>query len=133
MVVLIRSKHQLVDDNIRRFVDRCVTGRIARFFDNPAAELLVELVGQPSPHRDLRPQCLLTLFIPGGRTQRIEQGGADVYQAIDLAGERLSRACRRELTRSHERKPHHWRSRSRTAVRFPESMLPPNFATYPLG
>ncbi len=132
MNVLVRGIQQEVDDAIRSFVERRVVSRIVRFYDSEAAEILVDLVGHPVPRRDLQPECRLTLFMPGLKTLHVAESGQDLRTAIDVAGDRLSVTCRRELERVRWGEHHRFRTRERTAVRFPNSELPPNFATYPL-
>ncbi|MHB1843728.1 MAG: HPF/RaiA family ribosome-associated protein [Deltaproteobacteria bacterium] len=132
MKVLVRGIQQQVSDGTRAFVQKRVVDRIARFYDDQAAELLVDLIGHGVPRRDLQPECRLTLFMPGLRAIHVEETGDNLRMAIDLAGDRLSIACRKGILRAREHGHHHWRTRDKTAVRFPNSMLPPNFATYPL-
>lgn len=131
MVLVVRALGERLNDSTREFVRRRVLERLLRFYDRQGAELSVELVTRPEPRRDIRPECRLTLRMPGGRIQRVEQPGADMLTAIDLAGNRLERLAKRELERMRERNPHHWRRRPRTAVRVPESVLPPNLKYYP--
>ncbi len=131
MVLVVRSLGKKLNDNTRSFVERRVLQRLLRFYDREGAALTVELLSREIPKRDNRPACLLTLHMPGGRTQRVEQTGDDMLQAIDLAGDRLERLAKRELERLRERTPHHWRRRPPTAIRMPESAMPPNPKYYP--
>ncbi|HUB07134.1 MAG TPA: HPF/RaiA family ribosome-associated protein [Myxococcales bacterium] len=131
MILVVRTQGQKLDDTIREFVRRRIVDRLERFYDREAAVLTIELIGRATPKRDNQPECRLTLRMPGARAQRVEQAGADMLSAIDLAGDRLERLAKRELARLREHHRHHWRRRPRTAVRVPESALPPNVKYYP--
>lgn len=129
-MIVLRTVRQDLDDSIRRFVQRGVVRRLARFYDRPDAALTVELLGRAIPRRDNQPQCRLTLVMPGGRTQHVEQAAEELREAVDRAGVRLERRVKRELSRLRERNPHRWRRRPRTAIRVPNSALPPNVAMF---
>ena len=130
MTVVLRTVRQDLDDNTRISVQRSIVQRLLRFYDRPDAALTIELLGRATPHRDMHPECRLTLVMPGGRTQHVEQAAADLRSAIDLAASRLERLVKREQSLMRERNPHRWRRRPRTAIRVPNSALPPNVAMY---
>jgi ribosome-associated translation inhibitor RaiA len=106
-------------------------GRLLRFYDRPDAHLTIELIGRQVPRRDNQPECRLTLHMPRAGTQHVAQTGADMLQAVGLAGERLERAVKRELEWLRKRNPHKYRRRGRTVVRVPESAMPLNVKYYP--
>ncbi|MHB8419644.1 MAG: HPF/RaiA family ribosome-associated protein [Myxococcales bacterium] len=131
MVVHVRTLKQKLDDTTLNFLSRRVVGRLLRFYDRPDADLTIELIGRQTPKRDNRPECRLTLHLPRVNTQHVEQAGADMLQAIDLAGDRLERLVKREIEWLRKRNPHKYRRRPRTSVRVPDSAMPPNLKYYP--
>ena len=81
--------------------------QLARFYDNEAAELRVELGDARKSKGGLDKECHLTLRMPGARTIQIEESTQDPYASLDVAGDRLIRAAKKELSRMRRPPGHH--------------------------
>jgi putative sigma-54 modulation protein len=106
MKVRIQGKQLRVSEALKRYVLKRVARPLERFYDDPAAELRVEIGDNNGPKGGCDKECHLTLRIPGVSTVQIEEVTQDAYASIDVAAERLMRACKRELGRLRTSRVH---------------------------
>src|SRR3982750_2039381 len=106
MKVIVQGKQMRITEGLRRYAEEHVVQPLRRFYDNEAAELRVEL-GRDNGNRGESKECHLTLRMPGARTIQIEESTQDPYASLDVAGDRLVRAAKKELERMRRPKGRH--------------------------
>ena len=109
MKLTIHAHHLRLPPDFPPFLRKHVTRPLARVFDDPAAELSVQLEDS-LPHRGgLDRTCRLSFRMPGTRTLHVESVQQDLKVALLDASARLRRLVRRELEkmRSTSRTPMH--------------------------
>jgi len=99
MKVIIQGKQMRLSAGIKNYAQEHVVAQLARFYDNEAAELRVELGDARGSKGGLDKECHLTLRMPGARTIQIEESTQDPYASLDVAGDRLIRAAKKEIER----------------------------------
>jgi putative sigma-54 modulation protein len=99
MKVIIQGKQMRLSAGIKKYAQEHVVAQLARFYDNEAAELRVELGDARGSKHGLDKECHLTLRMPGARTIQIEESTQDPYASLDAAGDRLIRAAKKEIER----------------------------------
>jgi len=107
MKVIIQGKQMRLSAGIKNYAQEHVVAQLARFYDNEAAELRVELGDARGSKGGLDKECHLTLRMPGARTIQIEESTQDPYSSLDVAGDRLVRAAKKELERMRRPKGRH--------------------------
>jgi len=107
MKVIIQGKQMRLSTGIKNYAQEHVVAQLARFYDNEAAELRVELGDARRSKGGLDKECHLTLRMPGARTIQIEESTQDPYASLDVAGDRLIRADKKELERMRQPKGRH--------------------------
>jgi ribosomal subunit interface protein len=109
MKLIVQGKQMRVTAGLKRYAEKHLVQPLHRFYDNPAAELRVEL-GRANGNRGESQECHLTLHMPGARTIQIEESMPDIYGALEGAAHRLLRVARRVLDKRRwpkgRRKPH---------------------------
>src|ERR1700682_2142291 len=98
MKLIVQGKQMRIGAGLKRYAEQHLLQRLRRFYDDPAAELRVE-VGRANGNRGEAMECHLTLRMPGAKTIQIEETTPDVYASLDAAADRLVRAAKRELAR----------------------------------
>lgn len=104
MKLIIQGKQLQLSENLKAHVEEHVYRPLLRFYDNQAAELRVEL-GKAHAHGEAR-EVHLTLHMPGTSAIQIEEEQDDLFAAINLAADRLERACKKELERMRQPSGH---------------------------
>jgi ribosomal subunit interface protein len=99
MKVIIQGKQMRLSQGMKSYAQEHVVAQLKRFYDNEAAELRVELGDARGSKGGLDKECHLTLRMPGARTIQIEESTQDPYASLDVAGDRLIRAAKKELER----------------------------------
>ena len=99
MKVIIQGKQMRLSAGIKNYAQEHVVAQLERFYDNEAAELRVELGDARKSKGGLDKECHLTLRMPGARTIQIEESTQDPYASLDVAGDRLVRAAKKEIER----------------------------------
>ena len=99
MKVIIQGKQMRLSAGIKNYAQEHVVAQLARFYDNEAAELRVELGDARGSKGGPDKECHLTLRMPGARTIQIEESTQDPYASLDVAGDRLVRAAKKEIER----------------------------------
>jgi putative sigma-54 modulation protein len=107
MKVIIQGKQMRLSAGIKNYAQEHVVAQLARFYDNEAAELRVELGAARGSKTGLDKECHLTLRMPGARTIQIEESTQDPYASLDVAADRLVRAAKKELGRMRRPKGRH--------------------------
>lgn len=102
MKVLIRGVHLQVSDRTKNYVEEHLASHMARFFDDPAAELEVHLVDGNGPKRGLDKECRVTVRIPGLPSIHVEEASETLFQAIDAVRDRLEVAAKRSIQRRRD-------------------------------
>src|SRR3954465_1364572 len=98
MKVIIQGKQMRLSAGIKNYAQEHVVAQLERFYDNEAAELRVELGDARKSKGGLDTECHMTLRMPGARTIQIEESTQDPYASLDVAGERLIRAAKKEIS-----------------------------------
>jgi ribosome-associated translation inhibitor RaiA len=108
MRLSIHVHHLALPKDLPDFLEKHVTKPLARTFDDPSAELSVNLLDS-CPRRGVEQECRLSFRMPGVRTLHVEATENDVHKSLLEAVDRLKRLVRRELSkmRAPSRKPLH--------------------------
>jgi putative sigma-54 modulation protein len=107
MKVIIQGKQMRLSAGLKNYAQEHLVAPLVRFYDNEAAELRVELGDSRGSKGGLDKECHLTLRMPGARTIQIEESTQDPYASLDVAGDRLIRAAKKELERMRTPKGRH--------------------------
>src|SRR3954471_22985623 len=107
MKVIIQGKQMRLSQGIKAYAQEHIVAQLERFYDNDAAELRVELGDARGSKGGLDKECHLTLRMPGARTIQIEESTQDPYASLDVAGDRLIRAAKKEIDRMRRPTGHH--------------------------
>ncbi len=97
MKVIVRGVHLRVSRRLRQFVEEHLVLPLERFYDDEAAELIVELADMNGPKGGDDKECRAILRLPGLRTLVVTERSADVYTSVSFARDRLERQAKREL------------------------------------
>ena len=106
MKLIIQGKQMRISAGLRSYAEEHVLRPLRRFYDNPAAELRVE-VGKTNGNRGEAKECHLTFRMPGARTIQIEETTPDVYGCLDVAADRLVRVAKKEIGKMRRPKGRH--------------------------
>lgn len=96
MKVLLSGVHLSLSDRLRAHVEKHLVSALERFYDDPAAELDVQLVDSSGRGGEDK-ECRITFFAPHSKPIHIVETTDDLFKSIDLARDRLERLVKREL------------------------------------
>jgi len=104
MKVLLQARHIELSDALRDYCERHLVAHIRRFYDNPAAKLVIQLADASGPKGGIDQEARLTLFMPGAPVFHVVQRTDDAFKSLDQARDRLIRRMKQEIQK--------WRSPS---------------------
>lgn len=107
MKVILQGKQLQLTAGLKRYAEEHLVRQLARFVDDPAAELRVELGRVNASKGSAQKECHLTLRMPGSRALQVEETTPDAYASLDLAADRLVRVAKEELARKRRPSGHH--------------------------
>lgn len=99
MRVMYRTPDFSLTESLRDHCERHVVDHLARFFDDAAAYLVIELRNGALPHER---ECHLAFSMPGHRKLFVSQVSHDAHKAIDLARDRLVRHVKDEQAKARQ-------------------------------
>lgn len=99
MKVILQGKQLQLTQGLKRYAEEHLVRQLARFVDDPAAELRVELGRVNASKGSAEKECHLTLRMAGSRALQVEETTPDAYASLDLAADRLVRVAKEELAR----------------------------------
>lgn len=103
MKVNLRGVHVTLRPRLRAYVQTHLVRPIRTFFDDPAAEIEIQLVDVNGPKGGVDKECRVTLHLPGSAALHVAEATDHLFKSVDLARDRLENALKRELEkrRSH--------------------------------
>lgn len=102
MQLIVKGRHLQLTESLKQYVDEKIGAEVDHILNRPAIKVEVELSDELASKGGTDKECRVTLAVPRGKTLVITEVADDMYAAIDLAKDRLSRALKRELERRRE-------------------------------
>ena len=102
MKVLLRGIHMSLTDNLKAYVDTHLVSHIERFADDEASEVDIALVDINGPKGGVDKECRVTVRMPGLESIHVTETAETLFQAIDIARDRLENAVKRAVERRRQ-------------------------------
>ncbi len=123
MNIKIHARGMELTDSLRRYAERHIAEPITTIYKGPAATMDIEFSEAVGGRERI---CQVTLFVPKGKTIVASAQDANVYAAIDICAEKISRALRHYK----EKRQDAVRQGSRPATRVVPAPHPEETAAY---
>ncbi|PTL78703.1 ribosome hibernation-promoting factor, HPF/YfiA family [Vitiosangium sp. GDMCC 1.1324] len=103
MKVLMRGVHLELSDSLRDYATQHLVEPISKFIDDDeATEIEISLVDVNGPKGGRDQECRVNVRMPGFAGIHITETGETLFQAIDLARDRLENTVKRTVQKRRE-------------------------------
>ena len=102
MKVIIQARHIELSDALRNYCEQHLVEHIRRFYDNEAAQLVIQFNDMNGTKGGNDQEVHLTFFMPNARAIHVELLSDDAFKSLDLARDRLIRRVKEEIRRMRQ-------------------------------
>lgn len=106
MKVIIQSRHIELSDALRNYCEQHLVEHIRRFYDNEAAQLVIQFNDMNGSKGGNDQEVHLTFHMPNSRAIHVERLSDDAFKSLDLARDRLVRRIKEGIRRWRQGSAH---------------------------